>query len=172
MEINPNVVLEECPVCRGNGFLVHEGGWNVQVECCDCNAHTVFVEYNNEQEKEEAEKEPDYKKAESFGKIEELSDVTAIAAGGRCAFAFCGEELYAWGENYLGQLGAEPQAGIDLPQLVHEEALKLDTNGSCTLLLTKDGELLGAGDRRYQQLGEQSAEGFAVMAEVKGAESK
>ena len=57
MEVNPNVILEECPVCRGNGFLVHEGGWSVQVECCDCNAHTVYVEYSNENEKKEAEKQ-------------------------------------------------------------------------------------------------------------------
>ncbi len=57
MEVNPNVVLEDCPVCRGNGFLVHEGGWNVQVECHDCSAHTVFVEYRNDQEKAEAEKQ-------------------------------------------------------------------------------------------------------------------
>ena len=56
MEINPNFVLEECPICRGNGFVVHEGGWNVQVECSDCSAHTVYVEYNNEEEKLEAEK--------------------------------------------------------------------------------------------------------------------
>ena len=56
MEVNPNFVLEECPVCRGNGFVVHEGGWNVQVECTDCSAHTVYVEYNNEAEKLEAEK--------------------------------------------------------------------------------------------------------------------
>ena len=48
MEVNPNVYLEECPVCRGNGYLVHEGGWNVQVECADCSAHTVYVEYSNE----------------------------------------------------------------------------------------------------------------------------
>ena len=32
MEINPNFVLEACPICRGNVFVVHEGGWNVQVE--------------------------------------------------------------------------------------------------------------------------------------------
>ena len=51
MEINPNFVLEDCPICRGNGFVVHEGGWNVQVECADCSAHTVYVEYSNEQEK-------------------------------------------------------------------------------------------------------------------------
>lgn len=57
MEINPNFVLEECPVCRGNGFVVHEGGWNVQVECADCSAHTVYVEYSNEEEKLAAEQQ-------------------------------------------------------------------------------------------------------------------
>ena len=55
MEVNPNVILEECPVCRGSGFMVHEGGWNVQIECTDCSAHTVYVEYSNEAEKKEAE---------------------------------------------------------------------------------------------------------------------
>ena len=48
------IILEDCPACRGNGLIVHEGGWNVQVECCDCGAHTVYVEYNNDKEKEEA----------------------------------------------------------------------------------------------------------------------
>ncbi|MBO5837673.1 MAG: Lar family restriction alleviation protein [Oscillospiraceae bacterium] len=56
MEVNPNIVLEDCPICRGSGFVVHEGGWNVQVECCDCSAHTVYVEYRNDEEKKEAEK--------------------------------------------------------------------------------------------------------------------
>ena len=55
MEINPNYVLEDCPFCRGNGFVVHEGGWNVQVECADCSAHTVYVEYETEEEKLAAE---------------------------------------------------------------------------------------------------------------------
>ena len=57
MEINPNFILEECPICRGNGMVVHEGGWNVQVECTDCSAHTVYVEYASENEKIEAEKQ-------------------------------------------------------------------------------------------------------------------
>lgn len=57
MEINPNFILEDCPICCGNGFVVHEGGWNVQVECCDCSAHTVYVEYSNDAEKAEAEKQ-------------------------------------------------------------------------------------------------------------------
>lgn len=56
MEINPNFELEDCPICRGSGFMVHEGGWNVQVECIDCSAHTVYVEYSNEEEKIAAEK--------------------------------------------------------------------------------------------------------------------
>lgn len=50
------IILEECPACRGNGIIVHEGGWNVQVECADCGAHTVYLEYENEEQKLEAER--------------------------------------------------------------------------------------------------------------------
>jgi len=50
------IYLEECPICRGAGLIMHEGGWCVQVECADCSACTVYVEYNNDQEKLEAEK--------------------------------------------------------------------------------------------------------------------
>ena len=46
--------LEDCPMCRGSGMIVHEGGWNVQVECADCGSHTVYLDYNNEEEKVEA----------------------------------------------------------------------------------------------------------------------
>ena len=49
-----NIILEDCPCCRGAGMIMHEGGWNVQVECADCGAHTVYLEYENETEKEEA----------------------------------------------------------------------------------------------------------------------
>ena len=48
-------ILEECPICRGAGMLMHEGGWHVQ-ECADCSAHTVYVEYEDEDEKAEAER--------------------------------------------------------------------------------------------------------------------
>ena len=37
-------------------MIIHEGGWSVQVECVDCSAHTVYVEYSNEAEKAEAER--------------------------------------------------------------------------------------------------------------------
>ena len=57
MELNPNYILEECPICRGAGMVMHEGGWNVQVECADCSAHTVYISYENDEEKAEAEKQ-------------------------------------------------------------------------------------------------------------------
>ena len=53
--MNENFVLEECPLCRGAAMIMHEGGWSVQVECLDCSAHTVYMEYNNDAEREEAE---------------------------------------------------------------------------------------------------------------------
>ena len=37
--------------------MAHEGGWNVQVECIDCSAHTVYIAYENEEEKVAAEKQ-------------------------------------------------------------------------------------------------------------------
>ena len=57
MEVNPNYILEECPICRGSGMVVHEGGWSVQVECTDCSAHTVYVEYNDDAQKIAAEQQ-------------------------------------------------------------------------------------------------------------------
>lgn len=57
MDMNNIIDLDECPICRGPGVLSHEGGWNVQVECADCSAHTIYVEYKNEEEKQAAEQE-------------------------------------------------------------------------------------------------------------------
>ena len=51
---NEKIILEECPACRGAGVITHEGGGNVQVECADCGAHTVYVEYGDEEERREA----------------------------------------------------------------------------------------------------------------------
>ena len=45
------IMLDECPVCRGAGMIMHEGGWSVQVECTDCSAHTIYMEYNKCSEK-------------------------------------------------------------------------------------------------------------------------
>ena len=54
--MNETWELECCPCCRGAGMLMHEGGWNVQVECGECGAHTIYLEYETEQERLEAEK--------------------------------------------------------------------------------------------------------------------
>lgn len=55
-ELENIIELEECPACRGAGIITDEGGWSVQVECADCGAHTVYVEYDGEEEKREAER--------------------------------------------------------------------------------------------------------------------
>ena len=57
MEEKDLIMLEECPICRGAGMIMHEGGWNVQVECLDCSARTVYVEYSTEEEKLLAEQQ-------------------------------------------------------------------------------------------------------------------
>ena len=51
------IILEDCPHCRGTGVMMHEGNWNVEVECLDCGAHTVYVEYETEEEKEATERQ-------------------------------------------------------------------------------------------------------------------
>ncbi len=56
MENTDIIELEECPICRGAGMIMHEGGWCVQVECVDCSAHTVYVEYSSQDEIPEAER--------------------------------------------------------------------------------------------------------------------
>lgn len=50
------IELDECPICRGAGMLLHEGGWSVQVECVDCSAHTVYMEYADDEERKAAER--------------------------------------------------------------------------------------------------------------------
>lgn len=57
MVLEQERVLEDCPACRGVGALVHDGGWCVQVECADCGAHTVYLEYGTEEEKRQAEEQ-------------------------------------------------------------------------------------------------------------------
>lgn len=56
MSMDQITELEECPVCRGTGMIVHEGGWCVQVECADCSAHTIYVEYDSDDTRVDAER--------------------------------------------------------------------------------------------------------------------
>ena len=56
MDLDNLIELGDCPICRGPGIMSHEGGWNVQVECAECGAHTIYLEYDGEEEKAQAEK--------------------------------------------------------------------------------------------------------------------
>lgn len=106
-------------------------------------------------------------KAEVFGRVWSLSEVTGLRAAGGSAFALVGAEVYAWGRNHLGQLGIEG-GDVSQPTLVYSKAAALAAGGNCTLLLTEEGKLLGAGDTRSYQLGARhSGTGFDEIAEVK-----
>ena len=41
--------VDDTPFGGGAGMVMHEGGWSVQVECADCSAHTIYMEYNSEE---------------------------------------------------------------------------------------------------------------------------
>ncbi len=104
-----------------------------------------------------------------FGQVAVLSEVTRLEAGGHSAFALVGEELFGWGQNHLGQLGSDG-GDLDLPTVMHRSAAEVAAGGNCTMLVTADGKLLGAGDRQNYQLGARSGnDGFREVAEVKEA---
>lgn len=104
--------------------------------------------------------------ATRFGQIE-LEGVTRIVAGPQNAFAFIGNDLYGWGRNHLGQLGSG-NAEFLVPILIQKDISKMAAGRDCTLLLTLDGKLLGAGNTANYQLGpNNSGKGFGEIAEVK-----
>ncbi len=54
MDIYEEVVLEECPNCRGVGLLEEEGDYCWYVMCMDCGAQTAPIEYKSAAERREA----------------------------------------------------------------------------------------------------------------------
>lgn len=102
-----------------------------------------------------------------FGQVLSLENVTRIEAAGGTAFALADKALYGWGRNHLGQLGLKGST-ISAPQSVREKIADLAVGKNCTLLVTEDGKLLGAGDRTNYQLGSRDGIGaFREVAEVK-----
>ncbi len=106
-------------------------------------------------ETNEEQEGPAVKPETELGQIPNLADVEKIEAGGHSAFALAGTNLYAWGQNHLGQLG---KGGNDFsePTLVHRKAAAVQTNGVCTMLITEKGTLMGAGNGQDYQLGAHS----------------
>lgn len=107
------------------------------------------------------------KPATVFGQVLGLEQVTRIEAAGGTAFAQVEKTLYGWGRNHLGQLGLKERA-VSTPHSVREKIADWAAGKNCTLLVTEDGKLLGAGDRTDYQLGSRDGIGaFREIAEVK-----
>jgi len=105
--------------------------------------------------------------AEKLGQVLELEEITRIEAAGGTAFAFAESDLYGWGHNHLGQLGKK-DGDQTVPVQIKKNVADLSASASCTVLLTTDGKLLGAGDRQNYQLGSRNGgNGFREIAEVK-----
>ena len=54
MNIHEQLVLQDCPFCRGAGLLEEEGGWCWYVMCTNCGAQTAAFEYKSPKERLEA----------------------------------------------------------------------------------------------------------------------
>ncbi|MBQ7094879.1 MAG: hypothetical protein IJN80_00290 [Clostridia bacterium] len=126
---------------------------------------------NLEKAKEKGKEEKiQIKKAAEFGQVDLPEEVSKVEGAGHSAFALIGGNVYGWGENQLGQLGTGSNKNCASPELVYRKAADLSASGSCTLILSEDGALLGAGDRRDHQLGAQSGHGFKSIAQIKEGE--
>lgn len=114
------------------------------------------------------EEKPDLQKQSKFGAVELEKAPSAIGAGAHTTYALIGEELYGWGDNYCHQLG-DGAVKQKEPLLIHKTVAEFAAGNRCVLLITQGGKLLGAGDRRYEQLGALSGEGFEAVAQIKEA---
>ena len=56
MNIHEQLVLQDCPFCRGAGLLEEEGGWCWYVVCADCGAQTAAMTFKTAEERKEAAK--------------------------------------------------------------------------------------------------------------------
>ncbi len=117
---------------------------------------------------QEDEEKPKLQKQAKFGAVELEKAPSAIGAGAHSVYALIGEELYGWGDNYYHQLGGGAVKQRS-PLLIHKTVAEFSAGDRCVLLITQGGKLLGAGDRRYEQLGAESGEGFETVAQIKEA---
>lgn len=117
---------------------------------------------------DEEEEAPKLKRQIKFGPVELPETPAAIDAGAHAAYALIGEKLYGWGDNDYHQIG-NYASKVHSPKLVHKTVADFSAGEDCVLLITQGGKLLGAGDRRYKQLGSASGEGFEALAQIKEA---
>lgn len=106
------------------------------------------------------------KPAEVLGQVLAVEKAEGIDASGGTAVAWAEKELYGWGLNHLGQLG-KGENNLLKVEKIYKGTTHVALGKNCVLLVTEDGDLLGAGDRQYDQLGTRHGEGFRQLAEVK-----
>ncbi|MBQ7970840.1 MAG: hypothetical protein IJ294_00610 [Clostridia bacterium] len=147
---------------------VHTAGSNAY---CQLGRQTL-EEWEEEQKAiqtvQEEEEKPEFEKQVKFGVVELEKSPSAIGAGAHSAYALIGEELYGWGDNCYHQLGGGAVKQKD-PKVIHKTVAEFSAGDRCVLVITQGGKLLGAGDRRYEQLGALSGEGFEAVAQIKEA---
>lgn len=117
---------------------------------------------------QEDQETPDLTSQTKFGAIEWDQEISKIAAGGRSAYVLTGEKLYGWGDNHYRQMG-KGAIEMNQPTLIHKTTADFSAGRDCVLVLTQGGRLMGAGDRRYKQLGSASGDGFEAVAQIKEA---
>lgn len=117
---------------------------------------------------QEDEEKPKLQKQTEFGAVELENSPSAIGAGAHSAYALIGEKLYGWGDNYCHQLGGG-DVKQKTPKMIHKTVAEFAAGDRCVLVITQGGKLMGAGDRRYEQLGAVSGEGFEAVAQIKEA---
>lgn len=77
-------------------------------------------------------------------------------------------ELYAWGQNNVGQLGSGNADNVLIPELVASDVAAVSTSGLHTVILTKDGKINACGYDNLKQLGKGGPrDKFEAVASVK-----
>ena len=54
------IELEDCPVCRGAGYIEDEQGWCMYACCLNCGTETAHVSYKTPEERLEAARQAAY----------------------------------------------------------------------------------------------------------------
>ena len=83
-----------------------------------------------------------------------ISGIADIAAGKKSAYAISENgELYAWGQNKVGQLGTKNEKNVTIPKKVAKHVKSVSTSGLHTVIITNSGKVLSTGFNNCGQLG-------------------
>ncbi len=164
-------------IAAGDGFiLLLDNDGNVlscgQNDCGQLGRETAteqetVAEESTTEKSDEEQQETPKESATEFVSV--LTGITQIDAAKKCAFALSGEgELFAWGQNVVGQLGNKNTVNQNLPVKVYEEVADFDTSGLHTVIITKKGKTYSTGFNNCGQLGRGDArDSFSTLVTIK-----